>query len=319
MNAIVLKQTGGVENLIKTNLPQPTIKDNEVLVRVKTISINPVDAFVRKDASALKYVLQLQEGEQPVIIGWDISGTITEAGKSVTAFKKGDDVFGLVNFYGHGKAYAEYVVAPESHLALKPDNVSHEEAAAATLAALTAWQSLVTYAKVKAGDKVLIHAAAGGVGHFAVQIAKHFGAYVIGTASAVNKDFVSGLGADEFIDYKSQVFENIVTDADVVLDSVGGDPKHIERSLNALKPGGRLISLLASFEDSFREKLKGKEVFAHRLSVVSNGEDMKKISELMDQGILKSHVLYTFNFDELPQAHLQIETGKTRGKIVVAL
>lgn len=208
----------------------------------------------------------------------------------------------MVNFAGHGKAYAEYVAAPENHLALKPENISHEEAAAATLAALTAWQSLVTYAKVKEGDKVLIHRAAGGVGHYAVQIAKHFGAYVIGTASAENKDFVLELGADEFIDYKNQVFENIVNDADVVLDSIA-DPKHIERSLNALKQGGRLVSLLTFFDESVKEKLKAKEIFGYRLLVASNGDDMKKIAELLDRGELKSHILQTFMFDELPQAH----------------
>lgn len=319
MNAIVLKQAGGVENLVKANLPQPSIKDNEVLVKVQTISINPVDAFVRNNAAALNAILQLKQGEQPVIIGWDISGTVTEAGKTVTAFKKGDEVFGMVNFSGHGKAYAEYVAAPENHLALKPDNISFEEAAAATLAALTAYQSLVTYAKVKTGDKVIIHAAAGGVGHYAVQIAKHSGAYVIGTASAANKDFVLGLGADEFIDYKNQVFENLVKDADIVLDSIGGDPKHIERSLNALKHGGRLISLLTFFDDGFKEKLKAKEVFGHRLQVASNGEDMAKIAALLSKGVIKSTVSQTFSFDEIPKAHLQIETGKTRGKIVVKL
>lgn len=319
MKAIILKQTGDAENLILADIPTPEIADNEVLVQVKAIGINPVDAFVRQDDGALNYILQLKKGEQPVIIGWDISGIITQTGNSVKSFKNGDEVFGMVNFIGHGKAYSEYVAAPESHLALKPKNISHAQAAAASLAALTVWQSLVTYAKVKKDDKVLIHAAAGGVGHYAVQIAKYFGAYVIGTGSAENWEFILGLGADELIDYKNQAFEKVVQDADVVLDSVGGDPQHIERSLNTLKNGGRLISLLTFFDDDFKEKLKEKQVFGHRLRVASNGKDMQKIAELLERDILKSHVSQTFSFDELYKSHLQIETGKTRGKVVVTI
>jgi NADPH:quinone reductase-like Zn-dependent oxidoreductase len=202
MKAITLKQTGGIENLTLSELAIPKIQENEVLVNVKSVAINPVDAFVRKSDQALQKVLRPKNGET-VVIGWDISGTVTEVGKNVTGLKVGDDVFGMVNFEGHGKAYAEYVAAPAAQLAKKPSNISHDEASAATLAALTAWQALVTYAKVKKGDKVLIHAAAGGVGHYAVQIAKHLGAYVIGTASTANRKFVLDLGADEFIDHTS--------------------------------------------------------------------------------------------------------------------
>ncbi|PSL46557.1 NADPH:quinone reductase-like Zn-dependent oxidoreductase [Chitinophaga niastensis] len=318
MKAITLAKAGGVENLVIKELPVPTIKDNEVLVRVKAISVNPVDAFVRGNEGALKAILQLKEGEQPIIIGWDISGEVVATGNAVTQFNKGDEVFGMVNFAGHGKAYAEYVAASESHLALKPANTSHEEAAAATLAALTAWQSLVQYAKIKAGDKVLIHSAAGGVGHYAVQIAKHFGAYVIGTSSAAKKDYVLSLGADKHIDYTQQRFETVVTDADIVLDAVG-EPGHLDRSLDALKPGGRIISLLIHFDDNFNAKAKTKEVYAKRLSVVSNGAQMADIAALLEKGDLHSHVSHTFNFDEMPLAHQQVATGKTQGKIVVVV
>lgn len=317
MKAIILKQTGGVENLIKADLPQPQIKDNEVLVQVKYISINPVDAVLRSDESFLKAVLGLKPGEQPIILGWDISGVVTEVGDAVAKFKKGDDVFGMVNFPGHGKAYAEYVAAPATHLALKPANISHAEAAAATLTALTAWQSLVTYGKIKAGDKVLIHSAAGGVGIYAVQIAKHFGAYVIGTGASENRDFILNLGADEAIDYKSQPFEDVINDADLIVDGVTYTNEHIYRSLKALRNGGRLISLVAHFDDDFNKALNAKNISGHRQEVESNGVEMESIAGLLASGDLKSYVSQIYPFDDIAKAHLQIETGKTRGKIVV--
>jgi NADPH:quinone reductase-like Zn-dependent oxidoreductase len=317
MKAITLKKTGGVENLTLADIAIPQIQAHEVLVRVQAIAINPVDAFVRKNSQALTAYLQPEPGEDTFILGWDISGTVEQVGESVTQFKPGDEVFGMVNFTGHGKAYAEYLAAPANHLALKPANVSHDEAAAATLAALTAWQGLVTYAQVQKGDKVLIHAAAGGVGHYAVQIAKHFGAYVIGTASAANREFVLGLGADEFIDYTSERFEDRVRDADIVFDSIFGD--HLLRSLESVKKGGRVISLLTFFEGAIAEKAREKEAFAHRLSVVSSGENMQEIAGLLQNGQLRSYISERYRFQDLPQAHAQIETGKTQGKIVVTV
>jgi NADPH:quinone reductase-like Zn-dependent oxidoreductase len=315
MKAIVLQQTGGVENLILKNIPVPTIKDNEVLVRNKAIGINPVDSFVRGNEGALQGILKPVPGED-IILGWDISGEVVAVGKDVTGFKTGDEVFGMVNFAGHGKAYAEYVAAPASHLAGKPANTSHEQAAAATLAALTAWQALVTYGHIKKGDKVLIHAAAGGVGHYAVQIAKHFGAYVTGTSSAAKKEAVLGFGADEHIDYNQQAFETIVTDADIVIDSIG-IPGHLQRSLAATKKGGRLISILAFFDEELKQQAAAKDVFIHRLGVVSNGDDAKSIAALLAQGALHSDVSHTFRFEEIGLAHEQIASGKTQGKVVV--
>ncbi|HJT73268.1 MAG TPA: NADP-dependent oxidoreductase, partial [Chitinophaga sp.] len=298
MKAIILKE----EKLQLADIQQPQIKDNEVLVQVKAIGINPVDNFVSTNPESRARIMGVAAGEE-VIVGWDISGIVTQVGKEVTAFKAGDAVFGMVNFTGQGKAYAEYVAAPASHLALKPDNISHEEAAAATLAALTAWQALVTQAKVKKNEKVLIHVAAGGVGHYAVQLAKHFGAYVIGTASAANRDFVLGLGADEFIDYQAEKFEEKVKDADVVLDAVYGE-EHLLRSLEAVKPGGRVISLLTFFDAApVAEKVKQKQVFAYRLMVASNGEDMESLAALLENGSIRSYVTATYSFERLPEAH----------------
>ena len=317
MRAITLANNGGTENLIFNEVPTPEIKENEVLVRVKAIGINPVDAFVRTHPFALEMFVKPQPDET-VIIGWDISGVIEAVGRQVTQWKPGDEVFGMVNFPGHGKAYAEYVAAPADQLALKPDHISHEEAAAATLAALTAWQSLVAYGKVKAGEKVLIHGAGGGVGHYAVQIAKHFGAYVVGTGSAAKKDFILGLGADEFIDYTAVKFEDVVQDADIVIDSLFGD--HIFRSLEAVKEGGRVIALLAPFTDEkLMQKVQEKNLYPHTIIVTSNGEDMQQLAALLQSGEVRSHVSASYAFDDIAKAHDEIEIGKTLGKIVVTL
>ena len=318
MKAYTLKENGGIEKLKLSEINNPEISAVEVLVRVKAISINPVDAFVRQNKSSLQGVLKPGKDEDTFIIGWDISGFVEQAGSDVTEFKKGDEVFGMVNFPGNGKAYAEYVAAPANQLALKPRNVSFEEAAAATLAALTAWQGLVTYAKIKKGDKVLIHAAGGGVGHYVVQIAKSFGAYVIGTGSSTKKDFVLKLGADEFIDYTKQKFEEKINDADIVFDSIPGS-EHLLRSIAVAKNGGTIVSIKTSFEGELAEKAKEKELHTYRILVSSNGNDMKQIAKLLEEGKIHSHVSEKFKFEDLPKAHRQIETGKTLGKIVVVV
>lgn len=318
MKAIVLTAPGGVENLVMKELAIPVIKDDEVLVKVKAISINPVEAAIRKNAAFLELVLNVKIGEQPMILGWDISGVVEQTGKDVTRFKKGDEVFGMVNFIGHGKAYAEYVASPASHLALKPSNISHQEAAAAPLAALTAWQTLVHHAGIRAGDKVLIHSAAGGVGNYAVQIAKHLGAYVVGTSSAANRDFVLELGAGEHIDYSKQRFEEVVTDADIVVDSVK-EPDHLERSLNATKRRGKLISLVVFPDERVSRIALMSRKFLYRMEVASDEKDMEAIAELLEKGHIRSYIHKTFRFDEVPAAHQEIESGHTRGKIVVTV
>jgi len=206
MKAITLEGFGGIEHLHYKDIPIPQPQANEVLIQTKAISINPVDVKVRKRQAPLaEQLLQYH----PLILGWDISGIVVKVGNAVTDFSIGDEVFGMVNFVGHGQTYAEYVAAPVHHLTVKPTNISHAEAAASTLAALTAWQAFTSYGKLRPHDRLLIHAAAGGVGHFAVQIAKYLGAYVIATSSAVNKDFVLSLGADEHLDYRQVDFEEL--------------------------------------------------------------------------------------------------------------
>lgn len=318
MKAMILKENGPADNLKLSDMEKATAGAGDVLVRTKAISINPVDAGVRRDKATLQRMLKPKEGEDTFILGWDISGVVDEAGSEVKDFKKGDEVFGMVNFPGDGRAYAEYVAAPANQLAVKAKNISFEDAAAATLAALTAWQGLVRHARIKKGDKVLVHAAGGGVGHYAVQIAKSFGAYVIGTGSTSKKDFVTKLGADEFIDYTSEKFEDKVKDADIVFDSIS-DPDHLLRSIGIVRKGGRVVSIKANFGDQHLNEAKAKEIQTFRMMVQSNGEDMKEIAKLMEEGKLRSHVSAKFRFEDLPEAHRQIETGKTTGKIVVVL
>jgi NADPH:quinone reductase-like Zn-dependent oxidoreductase len=318
MKAFVLKKNGSVENLKLSEIEIPKINADEVLVRVKAISINPVDAFVRQNESSLRGILKPGKDEDTFILGWDISGIVEETGSNVKEFIKGDDVFGMVNFPGNGKAYAEYIAVPANQLALKPGNISFEEAAAAALAALTAWQGLVSNAKITEGDKVLIHAAGGGVGHFAVQLAKSFGAYVIGTGSPSKRKFVIELGADGFINYTSEKFEEKVNDADIVFDSIPGS-EHLLRSIEAAKKGGRVISIKSSFEGELAEKAKAKELKTYRILVKSNGNDMKQIAKLLEEGKMHSYISKIYKFEELPKAHQQIESGQTQGKIVVTV
>jgi len=311
MKAIVLNSPGGVENLIYTDVALPAIKDNEVLVKVKAISINPVDVKTR----AGKGVYGRIKDQGPIVLGWDISGTIVETGKAVQSFDTGQDVFGMVNFPGHGKAYAEYVAVPVEQLALKPDGVTHEQAAASTLAALTAWQALTRYYPLKAGDKVLIHAASGGVGHFAVQIAKHLGAYVVGTSSATNRDFVLGLGADEHIDYRDYDWNKRIDAFDFVFDTLGGD--NIDLSIHATKKGGTVISIPSGLNESVTAKASAKGVDGFFFLVQSSGKNMEQIASLLHKGVLVPHIFKAYSFDQMGEAHLQQESGRTRGKLII--
>ncbi|MGD9556851.1 MAG: NADP-dependent oxidoreductase [Mangrovibacterium sp.] len=311
MKAIIINQPGGTEQLKLAVLKTPSVLPNEVLVKVRAISINPVDVKTRLGRGLYSRLAD----ESPFIPGWDISGTVVETGDSVTELMVGDEVFGMVNFPGHGKAYAEYVAAPAGHLALKPGKVSHEEAAASTLAALTAYQAIIHHAKVKAGQRVLIHAAAGGVGHFAVQIAKHAGAWVAGTSSAGKRDLVMSLGADEHVDYRSVRFEEVLSDIDFVLDTIGGD--NIDRSLQVMKKGGTLISIPTGLNESVAQKAKAMGINGYSILVHSSGADMKELATMLDSGKLKAHVSQVFPFGQMAEAHKQVESGHTAGKVVV--
>jgi NADPH:quinone reductase-like Zn-dependent oxidoreductase len=313
VKAIVLNSFGSTNELVYQDIPTPSLLPDEVLVKVEDISINPVDVKTRKgkgQAARLK-------DQHPMILGWDISGRIIRTGKNVSAFKAGDDVFGMVNLPGHGKAYAEFVAAPAAHLSLKPANISHAEAAAASLAAITAWQALVKHGNVQPGQKVLIHAASGGVGHYAVQIAKYLGAHVIGTSSGANREFVLNIGADEHIDYTWQPFEQVSPQVDFILDTIGGE--NIDRSLKVLKPGGTIVSLPSGLSETVSEKARAQGKNGIFFLVESDGHDMQKIASLLHKGVIRSFVSKIYSFDEMKSAHLQVETGKTKGKIIVSM
>lgn len=311
MKAITLTGFGGIENLIATEIPVPVIAENEVLIHVKSISINPIDVKTRAGRGVAGLIKDLL----PVVIGWDVSGVITETGSEVSGFKPGDEVFAMITFPTPGKTYAAYVAAPADQLALKPANISHDEAAAATLATLTAWQGLTLHNGIKKGDRVLIHAAAGGVGHYAVQIARYFGAYVIGTSSAANRDFVLSLGADEHIDYRAQAFEEVLDAIDFVFDPMGGD--YIDRSLKVIKKGGTMVSLPTGLNESLPEKARQAGVNGFTMKAKVSGEDMHTIAGLLEKGLIKSHISRIFPISEVAKAHLEIESGRTVGKIVL--
>jgi NADPH:quinone reductase-like Zn-dependent oxidoreductase len=311
MKAIVLQAPGGAENLVIQDLDKPTITSGEVLVQVKAISINPVDVKTRNG----KGIYGRIKDEQPLVLGWDISGTVIESHDA--KFQVGDEVFGMVNFPGHGRAYAEYVAAPASHLAFKPQNISHEEAAAATLVALTAWQALVTNANVQKGQKVLIHAASGGVGHIAVQIAKYLGAKVVGTSSAKNREFVLGQGADEHIDYRGYDWAVHPREFDFVLDTIGGD--NIAHSLEVTRESGSIISIPTGLNEEVTSRAAAKGVKGYFILVQSNGGDMEQIATLLEKGIIKPHIFETYGFDQIQEAHLQQETSRTVGKLIITI
>ena len=312
MKAIQLLHPGENPILQITEINIPEIQIGEVLVQVKAISINPVDY---KTSCAKGGVYAKIKDESPLIIGWDISGIVTKSASE--RFQPGQEVFGMINFPGHGRAYAEYVAAAATQLSLKPAHISHQEAAATTLAALTAYQALTKTGALKAGQKVLIHAAAGGVGHFAVQIAKHFAAYVTGTSSASNKEFVLSLGADHHIDYHTSALENEAHDYDLVLDTIGGE--NINRSLPLIKAGGTLISIPSGANIDVAEKAAAFNVTGLTFMVKSDGDDMEVLAGYLGEGVIKAHISKTFPFHEMTAAFETIASGRTIGKIIVNL
>ncbi|WP_455908384.1 NADP-dependent oxidoreductase [Streptomyces erythrochromogenes] len=306
MRAIVVNEWGGPENLVEREIERPEPGLGEVLVRVHAAGVNPVDWKTRASGGLIAW------GETP-IVGWDVSGTVEAVGPGVTLYAPGDEVYGMPLFPRQAGGYAEYVVAPARHFARKPGSLDHVQAAALPLAALTAWQALVDTAGVTAGQRVLVHAAAGGVGHLAVQIAKARGAYVIGTASAAKHDVLRRLGADELIDYRSVDFAEAVSDVDVVLDALGGDTA--ERSLKVLRPGGHLVSLPGP--DSVPAGADG--VNASWVLVDPDLKGLEAIADLADRGLLKPLVETVLPLADAARAHEIGEQGRTTGKIVLTV
>ncbi len=307
MRAVVQNSFGGPEilELVETERPEPL--HGEVLVRVHASALNPVDAAVRSGAFPLL-------GEPPFGVGWDISGVVEQAAPGAR-FKVGDEVYGMPFFPRAANGYAEYVAAPSRQLARKPASIDHVHAAALPLAALTAWQGLVGLARLADGQRVLIHRAAGGVGHLAVQIAKARGAHVTALASAARHEFVRGLGADEVIDYQTTDFTQAVRDVDVVFDSTSQGV----RSLEVLRPGGTLVSITEHRDDELAAKT---EQLGYRFAGVSVEPDyasLEAIAELVDAGRIAPHVESTFELAEAGKAHELIESGRVQGKVVLTV
>jgi NADPH:quinone reductase-like Zn-dependent oxidoreductase len=308
MRAISQDVLGGPEVLKQVELPRPEPGLSQILVRVHAAGLNPTDWAHR----AYKIFL----GPPPFVLGWDVSGVVEATGFGVTLFQPGDEVFGMLP-YPHGVgSHAEYVAGPARAFAVKPAGLDHVQAGAVPLAALTAWQALGDTARLSAGQRVLIHAAAGGVGHLAVQIAKARGAYVIGTASARNHDLVRGLGADEMIDYHGADLAEATGDLDVVLDAFGGD--YPARSLRLLRPGGRLISLLP-FPPEVAAEAGRLGVRAQVMLVEADHGGMTAIAQLVTQGKLRPVVAGTFQMADAAKAHELGEARHVAGKLVLRM
>ena len=306
MKAVVVHEYGGPEVLKYEEAPRPEPKDDQILVRVIAAGVNPVDGMIRSGMFS-KY----EKDVFPMIPGADISGVVQKVGSKITKFKPGDPVFAYVSLKDGG-GYAEYALATERDTAAKPKSLTYVEAAAVPIVALTAWQALIDTAKLGAGQTVLIHGGSGGVGGFAIQIAKARGAKVIATASTANQDLLKKLGADVAIDYTKQKFEDVAQEVDVVLDSVGKDT--LARSYGVVKKGGVIVSLVARPD---RAELDKHGIRGASLSVEPNADELAEIGKLVDDKRIKVVVSQTFPLSEATKAHEQVATGHTRGKIVL--
>lgn len=307
MRAITQRTFGDADVLEVAEVPRPEPIPSEVLVRVHASGVNQVDGIIRAGVFPLI-------GQPPFILGWDVSGVVEEVVPGTSRFAPGDEVFGMPFFPRPASAYAEYIAAPSRQLARKPANIDHAQAAALPLAGLTAWQSLVDIADVQAGQRVLIHGGAGGVGHLAVQIAKARGAYVVATASAGKHDFVRDIGADEVIDYQAVDFATAVGDLDVVLEVIGGD--YAERSVQVLRPGGLLVTAIERTDAELAAKVEAADRRFAGVSVEPDHVGLEALAELVESGRLRPHVSARVPMEEASRAHELLDTHLT-GKVVL--
>lgn len=333
MKAFIVKKYGKKEVLHLTNINEPAISPNEVLVQIHSAGVNLLDSLIRN--GEFKLFLPYKT---PFVNGHDMAGIVTKVGTKVSKFKVGDEVYSRVGDFRIG-TFAEQIAAQEKDLALKPKNTTMEEASSIPLIGLTAWQALVEIAKLKKGQKVFIQAGSGGVGTFAIQLAKHLGAFVATTTSSANTDLVKSLGADLVIDYKKEDFVNILNDYDVVLHS-NREAKILENSLKILKPGGTLVSLtgpptaelakelklgwhfqmimnLLSF--STRRKAKKLNVNFKFLFMRAEGNQLSEITQLIETGIIKPVIDKVFPFEQTNEALAYVETGRSKGKVVIKI
>ena len=306
MKAIVVHNYGGPEVLKYEDTRRPEPKEDQILVRAIAAGVNPVDASIRSERGAKFFGITL-----PFIPGYDIAGVVEKTGAKIAKFKPGDSVYAYLSLKDGG-GYAEYAVATEVEAAPKPKSIRFVEAAGVPVVALTAWQALIDTAKLSVGQTVLIHGGSGGVGSFAIQIAKARGAKVIATASTANQDLLKQLGADVAIDYTKQKFEDVAKDVDVVLDSVGKDT--LARSYGIVKKGGFIVTLVSRLDQAELDKhgIRGAS-----LSVNPDSSELAEIGKLIDANKIKVIVSQTFPLSEAMKVQEQVATGHTRGKIVL--
>jgi len=315
MKAIAIRDFGGRDKLEQMDLPVPEVGNEEVLVRVKGAGVNPVDWKIREG-----WLKELFPYRFPLIPGWDAAGIVERIGPGVTRFRIGDEIFAYCRKpVVQGGAYAEYIALTEERLAFKPRNTTFTEAAGIPLTALTAYQALVDAARIKPGERVLIHAAAGGVGGFGVQIAKDRGALVWGTAGSRNGDYVRSLGAERVIDYTREDFRKVVRSAypdgvDVVFDCVGGDV--LRESVEIVRKGGRLISIVDNLDDGGpgRADISFEFVF-----VAPNSTELSELGQMVEEGRLRVHLQEVLPLEAAAKAHELSESRHTRGKIVLVV
>lgn len=309
MKAIVINEYGARDRLVEKELRKPAIEADELLIEMHATSINPIDWKIRTG-----YMAEEMEVEFPLILGWDAAGIVKEIGEDVTEFEVGDEVFARPATE-HG-TYAEFVAVNKELVALKPKSISFNEAAAVPLAGLTAWQCLLDFGQIKEGDKVLIQAGSGGVGSYAIQIAKSFGAYVLSTASGSNEEFLKELGVDEFINYETTDFTEIAKNVDLVVDTMGGEI--LEKSLETVKDGGRLVSIAG---EPNKEKAKERDIQVKALWLEPNGKQLAELGALMEKGEVKSYIGHKFPLTAqgLRGAHELSATHHAKGKIVIEI
>ena len=306
MKAAVFHEYGGPVEIAE--IARPKLQDSNVLVEVHAASLNPIDNILR--AGFLRQMLELTF---PHVKGYDVSGTVVEIGNNVKNVKIGDEVFARPNQMDAG-SIAEFARIQEDELAIKPSNLTHEQAASVPLAGLTAWQALVTKGKIKEGNKVLIHAGSGGVGTLAIQIAKHFGAFVATTTSRKNVALVKELGADLVIDYTTQNFEDELSNCDLVIDTIGGET--LACSFKVLKKGGKMVSIKSQDNDNLAQKYN---VHFEWFFMSPDGKMLSELAGLISQGAIKTVIDSVFRMDQAPEAFDRLATGRAKGKIIIAV
>lgn len=307
MQAVQIHEFGEPDVLEVHEIAVPTPAEDEILVRVHAAAINPVDTSIRAGRAN-----SLSGATLPYVPGFDISGEVVQIGSAASPFSVGEKVFAMLSLR-RGGGYAEYALVKNAEAARVPESASHEEAASIPLVALTAWQALFETANLQAGQTVLIHAGAGGVGSVAVQLAKWRGARIVATASEYNHEFLREIGVDIPVDYRTQRFEDFVDEVDVVLDPIGGDTQL--RSIAVLKEGGSLVSIVGLHPDARNQR---NDVSVSSILVEANGTQLQTIADLIDEDIIDPVVSYRFSPDQAPQAHEQSQTRRTRGKIVLS-